>query len=238
MACFIYELTKTFLHDCFWGCLQCTYSSTVAAALAPIARAASDSPRPSAFRRWLRMQTKRQIQALVQQTAKLALTSDKRSSRIQIDGSILEGGGQSIIPHPRPRILKHAFVSTNKRAVLRNASAYACICRKPVQITNIRGKRPVPGLKQQHVSGLQLLERISCGSLEGGRVQSSDILLRPGKDGITEAEFTSDQNGGGYSLLLFWRLLTAKFDHVSFPVRLAGPTFRRARDKIDFVWRN
>ena len=68
-----------------------------------------------------------------------------------------------------------------------------------MQISNIRGKRPVPGLKQQHLSGLQLLERVSCGSLDGGRVQSSEILLRPGKDGIMEAEFTSDQGGGGYS---------------------------------------
>jgi RNA 3'-terminal phosphate cyclase (ATP) len=82
--------------------------------------------------------------------------------------------------------------------VLRNASAYACIQRKPVQISNIRGKRPVPGLKQQHVSGLQLLEKISRGELEGGRVQSSEILLRPGKEGIMDAEFISDQGGGGY----------------------------------------
>ena len=135
------------------------------------------------------MPSLRRMEALVQQTAKIALASDKRSNRIQIDGSILEGGGQSIIS---------SFSYTDGCAVLRNASAYACIRRKPVQISNIRGKRPVPGLKQQHVSGLQLLEKISGGVLEGGKVQNSEILLRPAKEGITEAEFTSDQGGGGY----------------------------------------
>jgi RNA 3'-terminal phosphate cyclase (ATP) len=84
------------------------------------------------------------------------------------------------------------------RLVLRNASAYACIRRKPVHISKIRGKRHVPGLKQQHLSGLQLLAKISGGLLEGGRVESSEILLRPGKEGIMEGEFTSDQPGAGY----------------------------------------
>ena len=86
--------------------------------------------------------------------------------------------------------------------VLRNASAYACILRKTVEISNIRGKRSIPGLKQQHLSGLQLLTKITAGALEGGRVESREILLRPGKDDIYESEFVSDQQGAGY--LLFY----------------------------------
>ena len=93
---------------------------------------------------------------------------------------------------------------------MRNASAYACILRKSVQISNIRRKRPVPGLRQQHLSGLQLLERISGGLLEGGKVGSSEILLRPGKDGIMEEEFISDQQGAGYQFLLRTFLMTGR----------------------------
>jgi RNA 3'-terminal phosphate cyclase (ATP) len=88
--------------------------------------------------------------------------------------------------------------------VLRNASAYACILRKPVHITDIRGKRHVPGLRQQHLSGLQLLTKISGGVLEGGRVESREILLRPAKLGITETDFTSDQQGAGYVFVEVW----------------------------------
>ena len=96
----------------------------------------------------------------------------------------------------------HASLRTNS-TVLRNASAYACILRKAVEINNIRGKRSVPGLKLQHLCGLQLLTRITAGTLEGGRVESREILLRPGTE-IHENEFVSEQ-GAGYipSLTLF-----------------------------------
>ena len=43
------------------------------------------------------------MQSLIQKTFKLSLTSDKRSQRIEIDGSILEGGGQSKIPIQNPK---------------------------------------------------------------------------------------------------------------------------------------
>lgn len=89
--------------------------------------------------------------------------------------------------------------STHCRVVLRNASAYACILRKPVQVINVRGKRPRPGLKQQHLSGLKLVSKISGGLLEGGRVESREILLRPGNEEISEVQFTSDQPGAGYA---------------------------------------
>jgi RNA 3'-terminal phosphate cyclase (ATP) len=82
--------------------------------------------------------------------------------------------------------------------VLRNASAYSCILSQPVEIRNIRAKRHTPGLKQQHLSGLQLLSEITNGLLTGGVVKSTEITLTPGKDGITRTEFTSDQHGAGY----------------------------------------
>jgi RNA 3'-terminal phosphate cyclase (ATP) len=81
--------------------------------------------------------------------------------------------------------------------VLRNASAYSCILSKPVRITNVRGKRHTPGLKQQHLSGLQLLTEITQGQLEGGFVKSTEISLTPGTAAVTQTDFTSDQHGAG-----------------------------------------
>jgi hypothetical protein len=34
--------------------------------------------------------------------------------------------------------------------------------------------------------------------LDGGRIESREILLRPGKEGVLESEFVSDANGAGY----------------------------------------
>ena len=85
--------------------------------------------------------------------------------------------------------------------VLRNASAYSCILAKPVKIRNVRGKRHTPGLKQQHLSGLQLLAGITNGVLTGGYVKSKEISLIPGER-TGQTEFTSDQHGAGYGVLL------------------------------------
>ena len=52
---------------------------------------------------------------------------------IIIGGSEGEGGGQ----------------------VLRNAAALSLVTGEPFRITNIRGKRPKPGLMRQHVTAIE-----------------------------------------------------------------------------------
>lgn len=76
---------------------------------------------------------------------------------IDIDGSILEGGGQ----------------------VTRMAIGLSALLRKPITIHNIRGGRPKPGLKAQHVCGLHLVQRLAGGHLEGAKLNSSKIIYKP-----------------------------------------------------------
>lgn len=78
---------------------------------------------------------------------------------IDIDGSILEGGGQ----------------------VTRMAIGLSALLRKPITIHNIRGGRPKPGLKAQHVCGLQLVQRLAGGQLQGAVLNSTQIVYRPSK---------------------------------------------------------
>ena len=75
-----------------------------------------------------------------------------------MDGSAGEGGGQ----------------------ILRTAVAFSAIQGRSVRVTRIRAGRDVPGLRQQHVSALQVLAKVFGGELNGAAVGSSAIEFVPG----------------------------------------------------------
>ena len=72
---------------------------------------------------------------------------------IQIDGSMLEGGG----------------------AIIRVSTALSVLTQKPVRIFNIRARRQNPGLRTQHFRGLEALTALCGGRLENARVGSREI---------------------------------------------------------------
>jgi len=76
---------------------------------------------------------------------------------VQIDGSYGEGGGQ----------------------IVRTACSLAAVTKKPCRIINIRQGRREPGLRLQHVLGLQALAKLCCGSLEGAEVGSGEVVFHP-----------------------------------------------------------
>ncbi|MFX1299086.1 MAG: RNA 3'-terminal phosphate cyclase, partial [Promethearchaeota archaeon] len=85
---------------------------------------------------------------------------------LEIDGSFGEGGG----------------------SILRLACALSVLTRKPVRIFNIRKNRPKPGLRAQHLSGLQALAEISNGILENGKIGATEIYFTP--NNITQGTYT------------------------------------------------
>ena len=48
-------------------------------------------------------------------------------------------------------------------------------------LRNVLGRRKSPGLRPQHLAGLRLIAEISGGALQGGRENSSAIVLQPGR---------------------------------------------------------
>lgn len=78
---------------------------------------------------------------------------------ISIDGSYGEGGGQ----------------------IIRTACALAAVTGKAINIFNIRKNRKNPGLRTQHLIGIQSLNRLCNGLLEGAELGSEEILFRPQK---------------------------------------------------------
>jgi len=99
-------------------------------------------------------------------------------------GSMLEGGGQ----------------------ILRNAAALAAITAMPIKVTNIRAGRSKPGLRAQHLAGLQLVAEVCQGKLTGGTIGSQQISLRP--QHLTSGHHIGDTKTAGSCMLLaqvaFW----------------------------------
>ncbi|XP_013790831.1 RNA 3'-terminal phosphate cyclase-like isoform X1 [Limulus polyphemus] len=111
------------------------------------------------------------------------------SEIITIDGGVMEGGGQ----------------------ILRMAMAFSTLLRKPIRVTNIRAGRSNPGLRPQHLTGLQLVRDLCGGRLKGGEIGSTDISFYPGP--VKSGEFVANTGTAGSVMLLF---------QVAFPCLLFG----------------
>ncbi len=81
----------------------------------------------------------------------------KERSRVLIDGSIGEGGGQ----------------------VLRTALTLSALTGRPVEITNIRAGRPNPGLQPQHLTAVQAAAAICRAEVEGAELGSQALRFVP-----------------------------------------------------------
>lgn len=76
---------------------------------------------------------------------------------IEINGSLGEGGGQ----------------------VLRSALTLSLLTQQPVRLTNIRGRRPKPGLQPQHLTAVKAAAEISSATVTGAALDSQELTFAP-----------------------------------------------------------
>ncbi|KAK3907183.1 RNA 3'-terminal phosphate cyclase, partial [Frankliniella fusca] len=132
--------------------------------------------------------------------------------QVDIDGSVLEGGGQ----------------------ILRMAVSLSAIQKIPIRVKNIRAGRDKPGLRAQHLKGLEVARDISGGKLWGSSLHSTEIVFHP--NDLLGGKFSADtETAGSVSLLIQVILPCALFAPSPVHLTLKGGTNADMAPQIDYT---
>jgi RNA 3'-phosphate cyclase len=131
---------------------------------------------------------------------------------IEIDGSFGEGGGQ----------------------VLRTTIALSALLGKAVHVKNIRGKRPNPGLRAQHMTAIKAVAALSDAEIRGLQIGSTDLYFTPGKKMSGSFKFDVG-TAGSISLVLQALMPAAAFSSGRTEFEITGGTDVRWSPTIDYV---
>ena len=131
---------------------------------------------------------------------------------IDINGSHGEGGGQ----------------------ILRTSISLSALTMKPVRITNIRAGRRNPGLRRQHMAGIELTAQLVNASVKGLEIGSTEIEFVPRTR--QSGEFSYDVGTAGSISLILQAVLPPAVlspEPVSFSLR--GGTDVAWSPPIDYI---
>uniref|UniRef100_A0A8V5G4P5 RNA 3'-terminal phosphate cyclase n=2 Tax=Melopsittacus undulatus TaxID=13146 RepID=A0A8V5G4P5_MELUD len=132
--------------------------------------------------------------------------------RVEVDGGIMEGGGQ----------------------ILRVSTALSCLLGLPLRVRRIRAGRSQPGLRPQHLSGLEIIRDLCEGKLEGGEIGSTEITFTPGKiKGGTHIADT--KTAGSVCLLMQVAMPCVLFGASPSELHLKGGTNAEMAPQIDYT---
>nr|XP_036871098.1 RNA 3'-terminal phosphate cyclase [Manis javanica] len=131
---------------------------------------------------------------------------------VEVDGGIMEGGGQ----------------------ILRVSSALSCLLGLPLRVQKIRAGRSTPGLRPQHLSGLEMIRDLCDGQLEGAEIGSTEIMFIPKK--IKGGIHTADtKTAGSVCLLMQVSMPCVLFAASPSELHLKGGTNAEMAPQIDYT---
>ena len=133
-------------------------------------------------------------------------------TEIDIDGGVLEGGGQ----------------------ILRIAVSLSALLQKPIRVKNIRAGRDKPGLRAQHCKGMEVARDISQGKLWGCSLHSTEVVFHP--KSLQGGAFHADtETAGSVSLLMQVILPCALFSPSPVHLILRGGTNAEMAPQVDYT---
>ncbi|TXT56692.1 MAG: RNA 3'-terminal phosphate cyclase [Candidatus Thorarchaeota archaeon] len=131
---------------------------------------------------------------------------------IELDGSYGEGGGQ----------------------ILRSAIALSALAKRAIRISNIRAGRSNPGLRRQHLAGIEVIAKLTDAKVKGLEVGSTKVEFRPSekRGGFLEYDIGT---AGAISLLLQAALPVAVFAPEQVELHIRGGTDVAWSPPIDYI---
>jgi RNA 3'-terminal phosphate cyclase (ATP) len=85
--------------------------------------------------------------------------------------------------------------------LLRTALSLSTVTETPFRIENIRGARPNPGLKPQHLTAVQVVAELCDADVDGAELDADALTFRPGD--ARQASLRADIGTAGSVTLLF-----------------------------------
>ncbi len=140
--------------------------------------------------------------------------AENDSNPLILDGSRGEGGG----------------------SILRVGAGLACVKNRPLKVINIRKNRNNPGLRPQHLIGIQALRTLTNGTLSDVRVGTLELDLHPGSDWRTALDLTIPTAGNVGLLMqtLHNALYRAPIEKCSIQIH-GGGTYGRAAPGTSYL---
>ena len=140
--------------------------------------------------------------------------AENDSNPLILDGSQGEGGG----------------------SILRVGAGLACVKNRPLKVINIRKNRNNPGLRPQHLIGIQALKTLTNGTLSDVRVGTLELDLHPGSDWRTALDLTIPTAGNVGLLMqtLHNALYRAPIEKCSIQIH-GGGTYGRAAPGTSYL---
>jgi len=134
--------------------------------------------------------------------------------KVEIEGTYGEGGGQ----------------------ILRTALALSAVTRKPVHVTNVRGKRSPPGLRPQHKTAVETLARYVDAEVKGVKIGSTEVGFSPRSPRL--GRLVADTGTAGSTTLILQSLLPVMlFSGSRAEVEVRGGTDNPLAPPVDYMER-
>lgn len=118
--------------------------------------------------------------------------------------------------------------------LLRSALSLSLVTGQPFRMTNIRGKRPKPGLMRQHLTCVKAAAEISDAAVDGAEIGSVELVFTPGQ--ITAGDYDFSIGSGGSTMLVFQTLLPALLHaEGDSTLRIEGGTHNPMAPPFEFI---